>query len=98
VTGGWYLPLVRRSQYSLAGTFHRRRSGLLKIGFFRHVRELKIQGKIQGVLCVSSFLQNDAAENVGKSVSILPRSSKSRKLSKKLPILIVKFSLVFFLL
>jgi hypothetical protein len=23
----WYLPLVRRSQYSLAGTFHRTRSG-----------------------------------------------------------------------
>jgi hypothetical protein len=27
---GWYVPLVRRSQHSLAGTFHRRRSGLLK--------------------------------------------------------------------
>jgi hypothetical protein len=30
-------PLVRRSQYSLAGTFHRRRSRLLKTGFFRQV-------------------------------------------------------------
>jgi hypothetical protein len=43
---GWYLPLVRRSQYSLVGTFHRRRSRLLKTGFCRQqVRELKIQRK-----------------------------------------------------
>jgi hypothetical protein len=43
--------LVRRSQYSLAGTFHWRRFGLLKIGFFREVRELKkYKGKIQAVL------------------------------------------------
>jgi hypothetical protein len=48
VTGGWYLPLVRRSQYSLAGTFQCRRSRLLKTGLFREVRELKIQRKIPG--------------------------------------------------
>jgi len=48
VTGGWYLQLVRRSQYSLAGTFHGRRSPLLKTGFFRQVRELKIQRKNPG--------------------------------------------------
>jgi hypothetical protein len=42
---GWYLPLVRRSQYSLAGTFHRRRSRLLKTSFFKQVRELKVQRK-----------------------------------------------------
>jgi hypothetical protein len=40
-----YLQLVRRSQYSLAGTFHHRRSRLLKTGFFGPVRELKIQMK-----------------------------------------------------
>jgi hypothetical protein len=34
-------PLVRRSQYSLAGTFHRRRPRLLRTGFFRQVRELE---------------------------------------------------------
>ncbi len=45
---GLYLPLVRRSQYSLAGTFHRRRSRLLKTGFFRQVRELKIRRKNPG--------------------------------------------------
>jgi hypothetical protein len=33
---GWLVPLlVRRSQYGLGGTFHRRRSRLLKKGFFR---------------------------------------------------------------
>ncbi len=49
---GWYLPLVRRSQYNLAGTFHPRRSHLLKTGFFRQVRELKIQRKNPGsALC-----------------------------------------------
>jgi hypothetical protein len=32
----------------LAGTFHGRRSRLLKIGFFREVRELKIQRKNPG--------------------------------------------------
>jgi hypothetical protein len=53
VTGGWYLQLVRRSKYSLAGTFHGRRSPLLKTGFFRQVRELKIQRKNPG-----SALQN----------------------------------------
>jgi hypothetical protein len=45
---GWYLPLVRRSHYSLAGTVHRRRSPLLKTGFFRLVRGLKIQRKNPG--------------------------------------------------
>jgi hypothetical protein len=45
IVRGW---LVVRSQYSLAGTFHRRRSPLLKTGFFRHVRELKIQRKNLG--------------------------------------------------
>jgi hypothetical protein len=32
---GWYFPLVRRSEYSLAGTFHRRRSRLLKNKFLQ---------------------------------------------------------------
>jgi hypothetical protein len=41
-------PLVRKSQYSLAGTFHLRRSRLLKTGFFKEVRELKIQRKNSG--------------------------------------------------
>jgi hypothetical protein len=35
--------VVRRSQYSLAGT-------LLETGFFRQVSELKYKGKIQAVL------------------------------------------------
>jgi len=48
VQPGWYLSLVRRSQYSLAGTFDCRRSHLLKTGFFRQARELKIQGKNPG--------------------------------------------------
>ncbi len=52
VQPGWYLPLARRSQYSLAGTFDCKRSHLLKTGFFREVRELKIQGKIEAVLYV----------------------------------------------
>jgi hypothetical protein len=34
--------------YSLAGTFHRIRSRLLKTGFFRQVREVKIQMKNPG--------------------------------------------------
>jgi hypothetical protein len=42
------LPLIRRSQYSLAGTFTCRRSRLLKTGFLRQVRELKIRRKNQG--------------------------------------------------
>ncbi len=37
-----------RNSDRLAGTFHRRRSRLLKTGFFRHVRELKIQRKNPG--------------------------------------------------
>jgi hypothetical protein len=45
VTCWRYLRLVRRSQFSLAGTFHLRRSGLLKTGFLQQVRELKIQRK-----------------------------------------------------
>jgi hypothetical protein len=44
IVTGW------RSQLSLVGTFHPRRSHLLKTGFFWQVRELKIQGKIQAVL------------------------------------------------
>jgi hypothetical protein len=40
--------VVRRSLYSLAGTFHRRSSRLLKTGFFKQVRELKIQRKNPG--------------------------------------------------
>jgi hypothetical protein len=40
--------LVRRSQYNLIGTFHRRISSFAKTGFFKQVRELKIKGKIQG--------------------------------------------------
>jgi hypothetical protein len=39
--------MVTRSQYNLAGTFHRRRS-LLKTGFFRQIMELKIQRKNPG--------------------------------------------------
>ncbi len=37
IVTGWLVPyaLVARSQYSLAGTFHRRRSPLLKTGFSR---------------------------------------------------------------
>jgi hypothetical protein len=49
---GSYVPLVRRSQYNLAGTFHCTRSPLLKTGFFRQVRELKTQRKIQALLYV----------------------------------------------
>ncbi len=52
IATGWlvqkYLLLVRRSQYSLAGTFHCRRSCLQKTGLFRQVRELKIQRKNLG--------------------------------------------------
>jgi hypothetical protein len=46
----WLVPSTsaRTSQCSLTGTFHRRRSRLLKIGFFRQVRELKIQRKNPG--------------------------------------------------
>jgi hypothetical protein len=43
-----YLQLVRISRYSLAGTFHRRRSRSLKTGFFGQVRELKIRRKNPG--------------------------------------------------
>jgi hypothetical protein len=48
IVTGWYLLWVRRSQYSLAGTFYCKRSRLLKTGFFRQVRELKIQKKNSG--------------------------------------------------
>jgi len=41
---GWLVPSTG-SQYSLAGTFHRRRSRLLKTGF---LRQLKIQRKNPG--------------------------------------------------
>jgi hypothetical protein len=40
--------LVRRFQLSLAGTFHRTRSHLLKTGFFMQALELKIQRKNPG--------------------------------------------------
>jgi hypothetical protein len=40
--------LVRRSHYNLIGTFHRRISSLAKTGFFKQVRELKIQRKNPG--------------------------------------------------
>jgi hypothetical protein len=48
-----YLPLIRRSQCSLAGTFDSKKIPLaenrfLQTGFFRHVRELKIQRKNPG--------------------------------------------------
>jgi hypothetical protein len=45
-------PLVRRSQYSLAGTFHRRRSRWLKTCFFRQVNGANenTKEKIQAVL------------------------------------------------
>jgi hypothetical protein len=46
---GWLVPCAgQKIQYSLAGTFHRRSSRLLKTGFFRQVRELKIQRKNPG--------------------------------------------------
>jgi hypothetical protein len=48
VTGWLVRSVVRRSQYSLAGTFRRRRPCLLKTGAFRQVRELKIQRKNPG--------------------------------------------------
>jgi hypothetical protein len=53
IVRGWLvLSAVRRSQYNLAGTFHRRRSRLVKTGFFMQVRELKIQKKNPGsALC-----------------------------------------------
>jgi hypothetical protein len=41
IVTGWMVPShwsVRRSQYSLAGTFHRGKSRLLKTGFFRQVK------------------------------------------------------------
>jgi hypothetical protein len=53
-----YLPLVRRTQYSLARTFHRRRSGLLRTGFLTQVRKLKIQRKNPG-----GALQSSATEH-----------------------------------
>jgi hypothetical protein len=40
--------MVRRSPYSLSGSFDCRRSHLLKTGFFREVRELKIQRRNPG--------------------------------------------------
>jgi hypothetical protein len=41
----------RRYQYSLVGTFHGRRSPLMRTGLFRQVMDLKIQKeKIQAVL------------------------------------------------
>jgi hypothetical protein len=55
IVKGWLVPStisekkpVRRSQYSLADTFDCRRSCLLKTGFFRQVRELKIRRKNLG--------------------------------------------------
>jgi hypothetical protein len=39
---------IPRSQYRLAGTFHCKRSRILKTGFFKQVRELKIQRKNPG--------------------------------------------------
>jgi hypothetical protein len=39
---------VRRSEYSLARTFHHRRSSWLKTGFFRQAMELKIERKNSG--------------------------------------------------
>jgi hypothetical protein len=40
--------LVRRSRFSLAGTFHHRRSCIPEAGFFKQVRELKMQRKNLG--------------------------------------------------
>jgi hypothetical protein len=46
---GWLVPSAgQKIQYNLAGTFHRRRSCLLKTGFFRQARELKLQRKNPG--------------------------------------------------
>jgi hypothetical protein len=39
---------IPRSQYRLARTFHRKKSRILKTGFFKQVRELKIQRKNPG--------------------------------------------------
>jgi hypothetical protein len=47
----WLVPSAGQKipvQYSLASTFHSRRSRLLKTGFFRQVTELKIQRKNPG--------------------------------------------------
>ncbi len=50
IVTGWLVP-SRRSEdpkYNMAGTFHRKRSRLLKTGFSRQARELRIQRKNQG--------------------------------------------------
>jgi hypothetical protein len=61
VVTGWLVPsaLVRRSQYSLAGTFppQKKIPSLLKTGFFRQVRELKIQRKNPGS-ALGIFIKN----------------------------------------
>jgi hypothetical protein len=49
---------------SLAGTFHRRRSRLLKAGFFRQVRELKIQRKNPGSALSFAKLEAMAERNM----------------------------------
>ncbi len=49
IVRGWLVPSAgQKIQYNLASTFHRRRSCLLKTGFFRQARELKLQRKNPG--------------------------------------------------
>jgi hypothetical protein len=49
IVTGWLVPSAgQKSQYSMAGTFQRRRSRLLKTGFFRQVRELEVGRKNPG--------------------------------------------------
>jgi hypothetical protein len=49
IVTGWLVPSAgQKIQYSLAGTFHRRRSHLLKTSFLRQVREMKRQRKNPG--------------------------------------------------
>jgi hypothetical protein len=45
IVTGWLAPSAGHKILVLAGTFHPKRSRLLKTGFFMQVRELKIQRK-----------------------------------------------------
>jgi hypothetical protein len=48
IVTGWLAPSAGQNILVLAGTFHPKRSRLLKTGFFMQVRELKIQRKNPG--------------------------------------------------
>ncbi len=54
IVTGWLAPSAGQKILVLAGTFHPKRSRLLKTGFFIRVRELKIQRKNPGF----RFLRN----------------------------------------